>query len=99
MKLPASILNKVKNYPVFFQKVWLACCRIPRGKTVTYSQLATSIGHPKAQRAVGQALSKNPFAPTIPCHRVVASNGTIGGYSGKGGIKAKTKLLKKERNG
>jgi methylated-DNA-[protein]-cysteine S-methyltransferase len=99
VKLPSAVLNKIKTYPDFYQKVWLGCSRIPRGKTVTYSQLAAAIGHPGAQRAVGRALAKNPFAPTVPCHRVVAANGKIGGYSGPGGIKAKSRLLKRERNG
>jgi methylated-DNA-[protein]-cysteine S-methyltransferase len=97
--LPSAIAKKIKKYPAFFQKVWLACFRIPVGKTMTYSELAKKIGHPGAQRAVGSALAKNPFAPLIPCHRVIAASGKMGGYSGRGGIKTKIKLLEKEKNG
>ncbi|NUN11159.1 MGMT family protein [Candidatus Micrarchaeota archaeon] len=80
----------------FQQKVLIACSEIPKGETRTYSQIAVSIGKPKAVRAVGTALARNPFAPKIPCHRVVAKNG-LGGYSGKGGLATKKRLLKKEK--
>lgn len=89
-------LKKIKQYPKFHQKVWLECARIPRGKTVSYGQLAKNVGCPKGARAVAQALARNPFAPEVPCHRVIKSDGTIGGFSGSGGIKAKLKLLRKE---
>jgi O-6-methylguanine DNA methyltransferase len=62
----------------------------------TYGWIARAIGKPGAARAVGTALAKNPFAPTIPCHRVVRSDGGSGGYSAKGGLKKKVLLLKKE---
>lgn len=80
----------------FQKKVWTAIARIPRGKTATYTELAKSIGKPKAVRAVGNAVGANPMAPMIPCHRVVRSDGTLGGYSGVGGVKTKRALLKKE---
>ncbi len=80
----------------FQKKVWKALCKIPKGKTVTYAELAQKIGKPKAVRAVGTAVGKNPFAPEVPCHRVVRSDGTLGGYSGKGGVATKIKLLKTE---
>ena len=58
--------------------------------------MAKSIGKPLAVRAVANAIGKNPLAPQIPCHRVIRSDGSLGGYSGKGGIKTKRLLLKKE---
>ncbi|MBI5596291.1 MAG: MGMT family protein [Elusimicrobia bacterium] len=95
MNLPKSIRDEMKGYPEFQRKVWLACASIPRGETRTYGWVAKKIGKPGAARAVGQALGKNPFAPTVPCHRVVASTG-LGGFSAKGGTAAKARLLKKE---
>lgn len=83
------------KYTDFQKRVFKAILNIPKGQAWTYGQVARKIGKPGASRAVGQALSKNMDAPIIPCHRVVASNG-LGGYSAKGGIKAKIKLLKKE---
>jgi methylated-DNA-[protein]-cysteine S-methyltransferase len=80
----------------FQLKVWSYLRKIPRGTTRTYSQVAKGIGKPLAVRAVANAIGKNPYAPRIPCHRVIRSDGSLGGYSGKGGIKAKKMLLKKE---
>ena len=85
------------NKPTQFQKdVWEAIDKIPFGETRTYKELASSIGHPKAYRAVANACGKNPNPVSTPCHRVISSDGTIGGYSGKGGIKKKKALLKRE---
>ena len=70
--------------------------KIPKGKVKTYKEVAIGIKMPKSARAVANACGKNPYAPKIPCHRVISSNGTLGGFSGIGGIKAKKKLLKKE---
>ena len=80
----------------FQLKVWNYLMKIPRGKVKTYSEVAKSIGKPLAVRAVANAIGKNPLAPQIPCHRVIRSDGSLGGYSGKGGIKTKRLLLKKE---
>ena len=80
----------------FQLKVWNYLKKIPRGKVKTYSDVAKSIGKPLAVRAVANAIGKNPLAPQIPCHRVIRSDGSLGGYSGKGGIKTKRLLLKKE---
>ena len=80
----------------FQNDVWEAIDKIPFGETRTYKELASSIGHPKAYRAVANACGKNPNPVSTPCHRVISSDGTIGGYSGKGGIKKKKALLKKE---
>ena len=80
----------------FQLKVWKYLKKIPRGRVKTYTQVAKGIGKPLAVRAVANAIGKNPYAPSIPCHRVIRSDGSLGGYSGKGGIKAKKLLLKKE---
>ena len=77
-------------------KVWNAISKIPKGKVKTYKELARSIRKPKASRAVANACGKNPFPMKIPCHRVIRSDGRLGGYSGKGGIKTKSKLLRNE---
>ena len=77
-------------------KVWNAISKIPKGKVKTYKELARSISKPKASRAVANACGKNPFPIKIPCHRVIRSDGRLGGYSGKGGIKTKRKLLRSE---
>ena len=80
----------------FQLKVWEYLKKIPRGSVKTYSQVAKGIGKPLSVRAVANAISKNPYPPKIPCHRVIRSDGTLGGYSGKGGIKTKKLLLKRE---
>ena len=95
MRLPKKVLSDMKAYPEFQRKVWLACASIPKGETRTYGWVARKVGKPGAARAVGQALGKNPFAPTVPCHRVVAASG-LGGFSAKGGVAAKARLLRKE---
>jgi len=77
-------------------KVWKYLKKIPKGKLKTYSEVAKAIGKPKATRAVANAIGKNPYPIKIPCHRVVRLDGSLGGYSGKGGIKTKRNLLKKE---
>ena len=84
------------NGTKFQLKVWTYLKKIPRGSVKTYTQVAKSIGRPLAVRAVANAIGKNPFAPKIPCHRVIRSDGSLGGYSGKGGIKTKKLLLKRE---
>lgn len=76
--------------------VWKELLKIKKGTVITYSELARRVGHPRAVRAVANAVGKNPFAPDVPCHRVVRSDGALGGYSAKGGIKTKQELLKKE---
>ena len=71
--------------------------KIPAGKTKTYKEIATIIGHPKAARAVGNACKRNPYPINIPCHRVTKSDGSLGGYSAPGGINKKKQLLKFEK--
>ena len=81
----------------FQQKVWQYLKKIPRGKVKTYKQVAIAIKSPKSARAVANACGKNPYAPKIPCHRVIRSDGGLGGYSGRGGIKTKLRLLRSEK--
>lgn len=78
----------------FSAKVFKRIRRIPAGHVSTYVLVARAIGHPGAARAVGNALNKNPYAPKIPCHRVVKSNGEVGDYAF--GAKKKSKLLQEE---
>ncbi|MDI6736773.1 MAG: methylated-DNA--[protein]-cysteine S-methyltransferase [bacterium] len=78
----------------FEKNVWKATQTIPYGEVKTYQFIAKAIGNPKALRAVGQALKKNPLPIIIPCHRVIQSNGKSGGFSG--GVKFKEKLLRIE---
>ena len=80
----------------FLKKGWSEIDKIPYGKTVTYKDIAKKIGRPNASRAVANACGKNPTPITRPCHRVICSNGDIGGYSAPGGTEAKRRLLKKE---
>ena len=81
----------------FQLKVWKYLKTIPKGRIKTYKQVAIGIKSPKSARAVANACAKNPYAPKIPCHRVIKSDGTLGGYSGRGGIKQKLKLLRSEK--
>ena len=81
----------------FQVKVWNFLKKIPRGKVKTYQDVAKAIGKPKAFRAVANAIGKNPYPPKIPCHRVIRSDGSLGGYSGKGGIMQKKRLLSSEK--
>lgn len=74
--------------------VYDAVRRIPIGETRSYGWVAREIGRPKAARAVGNALNKNPFAPEVPCHRVIRGDGTIGGFGG--GIAKKKEFLARE---
>ena len=75
-------------------KVWKEIKKIPKGKVKTYKELAKAIEKPNASRAVANACGKNPYPVIIPCHRVIRSDGKMGGYSGKGGTKMKKNLLK-----
>lgn len=77
----------------FNQRVWKVCSKIPRGKVTTYKEIAKKL-KTKAYRAVGNALHANPYAPEVPCHRVVNSSGSLGGFAS--GPKKKIKILKSE---
>src|SRR3989344_1431189 len=84
------------NQKSFKQKVYKYCKKIPKGKVATYGQLAKLAGKLKAARAVGTYMRMNPDAPATPCHRVVAVDGSLTGYSGKDGIVGKRKMLLQE---
>ena len=79
----------------FFSAAWNACRSIPAGETRSYAWLAVEAGSPLAMRAAGQAMARNRFSLIIPCHRVIASDGGLGGYGG-GGLGVKAKLLQME---
>ena len=78
----------------FQSQCYKALKQIPSGKVISYSGLAEMVGRPKAHRAVGNAMNNNPFAPEVPCHRVVKSNGDLGGFSS--GSRVKIKRLQEE---
>lgn len=75
----------------FHQKVWALTARIPAGTVVTYGDIANALGNPRSCRAVGGALGRNPYAPGVPCHRVVGSDGTLTGFAG--GVPKKHAML------
>ena len=90
-------INKRKCFGTKFQlAVWTEIAKITPGTTKTYSEIANLLGKPKSARAVANACGKNPYPGPIPCHRVIRSDGSLGGYSGLGGIKTKQKLLERE---
>ena len=78
----------------FQKKVWESLLLIPKGEVRSYAWVAKKVGSPKAVRAVGNALNKNPFAPMVPCHRVIKSDGSLGGFAH--GSARKLQILKKE---
>lgn len=82
--------------PPFNARVYELARRIPPGKTMTYGEMAAALGEPGAARAVGQALGHNPFAPVVPCHRILAANGRPGGFSAGGGALTKLRMLQIE---
>jgi methylated-DNA-[protein]-cysteine S-methyltransferase len=80
----------------FDRDVYEAARAVPPGTTVTYGDIAKRIGEPHAAQAVGQALGRNPFAPIVPCHRIVAADGTMHGFSAGGGVTTKLRMLEIE---
>jgi methylated-DNA-[protein]-cysteine S-methyltransferase len=87
-------LKSVRDGTKFQHKVWAAIEKIPFGKARSYGEIAAQIGHPRAARAVGAACGANPLPLFVPCHRVLASDGRLGGFSG--GLDVKRKLLRFE---
>ena len=81
----------------FQLKVWEEIKKIPKGSVKTYKEIACILGKPNSSRAVANACAKNPLIVEIPCHRVIRSDGSLGGYSGRGGIKTKLRLLRSEK--
>ncbi|MGQ0443976.1 MAG: methylated-DNA--[protein]-cysteine S-methyltransferase [Beijerinckiaceae bacterium] len=92
------VLLDMDPVPPFHRRVYEAARCIPRGATMTYGALAAKAGAAGSARAVGQALARNPFAIVVPCHRVVAAGGGIGGFSANGGVVTKSRLLAIEGN-
>ena len=87
----------ISGLPPFSAKILKTCRKIKPGKTLSYSQLAKAAGSPKAARAAGRALAKNPMPLIIPCHRIIGQNGKLTGFSAAGGIKTKQKMLALEK--
>lgn len=89
----------MEQVPPFHRRVYEMARGIAPGQTVSYGDLASRLGQPGAARAVGQALGRNPFALVVPCHRVLAADGRMGGFSANGGVTTKLRLLSIERDG
>ncbi|MFO7810867.1 MAG: MGMT family protein [Candidatus Delongbacteria bacterium] len=81
----------------FGEKVYMTAMSIPYGKTVSYGAIASYLGNEKASRAVGNALKRNPVAPVVPCHRVIAKDKDLCGFSATGGLKLKQKIIELEK--
>jgi methylated-DNA-[protein]-cysteine S-methyltransferase len=104
-ELSEYLLGKRRDFDItldivgtdFQKKVWVELCKIPYGKTVSYKYIANGVNDPNACRAVGSANGKNPLSIIVPCHRVIASDGTLGGYFG--GLDVKKRLLALEQGG
>jgi methylated-DNA-[protein]-cysteine S-methyltransferase len=88
-----SVELDTDGVPPFNQRVYEVARTIPPGSTLTYGEIATRLGEPREARAVGQALGQNPFPIVVPCHRVLAAGGRLGGFSATGGVKTKLRLL------
>jgi methylated-DNA-[protein]-cysteine S-methyltransferase len=88
-----SVPVDLRHVTSFQRSVLEAAQSVPRGQVATYGDIGRSIGKPGAARAVGQALGSNPVPIVVPCHRVLASDGSLGGYSGRGGLRTKRRLL------
>ncbi len=89
----SALVLDMRGVPEFHQRVYALALQIAPGQTLTYGELAARLGEPGAARAVGQALGRNPFAPVVPCHRVLAAGDKPGGFSAAGGIRTKLRLL------
>jgi methylated-DNA-[protein]-cysteine S-methyltransferase len=87
----------MSGVPEFNQRVYEVTRAIAPGRTLTYGEVASRIGEPGAARAVGQALGHNPFAPVVPCHRVLAARSGPGGFSAEGGVATKLRMLQIEK--
>lgn len=93
----SNVVLDMEGVPPFHQRVYALARRLLPGDTVTYGEMARQLSDPGAARAVGQALGSNPFAPVVPCHRVLAADGRAGGFSANGGVTTKLRLLLIER--
>jgi methylated-DNA-[protein]-cysteine S-methyltransferase len=81
------------DVPPFHQEVYQVARELEPGQTMTYGEIAARLGDPRASREVGQALGQNPFPLIVPCHRVLAAGGKLGGFSARGGVTTKLRLL------
>jgi len=93
----ADLPLDMEGVPPFHRRVYEATRAIPPGRTLTYGEVARQLGEPGAARAVGQALGHNPFAPVVPCHRVLAAGSGAGGFSATGGVATKLRMLQIEK--
>jgi methylated-DNA-[protein]-cysteine S-methyltransferase len=87
----------LRGVPELHARIYDVVRRIPCGSTLSYGQVAEKLGDRQLARAVGQAMARNPFAPVVPCHRVLGANGQPGGFSARGGLRTKLQLLTIER--
>lgn len=93
----ADLALDFEDVPAFHRRVYEFVRSIGPGRTITYGEVAARLGEPGAARAVGQALGENPFAPVVPCHRVLAVGGRSGGFSAGGGVTTKLRMLENEK--
>lgn len=89
----SAVTLDMRRVPPFHRRVYEVARTIPPGSTLSYGEIAARLGGFEAARAVGQALGRNPFPIIVPCHRVVAARGQIGGFSAPGGVTTKLRLL------
>jgi methylated-DNA-[protein]-cysteine S-methyltransferase len=89
----SSVALDLEGVPDFDRRVYEIARRVPPGATTTYGAIAGTLGEPGSARAVGQALGRNPFPIVVPCHRVLATGGRLGGFSAGGGVSTKLKML------
>ena len=89
----SAVALDMDRVPSFDRRVYDVARTIPPGATLSYGEIATRLGEPGAARAVGRALGQNPFAIVVPCHRVVAAGGKLGGFSANGGVTTKLRLV------
>jgi methylated-DNA-[protein]-cysteine S-methyltransferase len=87
----------LRDVEPFEARVYAVARTIPFGETLSYGQIATRLGDPRQAREVGQALGRNPFPLVVPCHRVIGAGGKLGGFSARGGVNTKQRLLEIEK--
>jgi methylated-DNA-[protein]-cysteine S-methyltransferase len=92
-----AVALDLEGVPAFHRRVYEVARTIPPGTTLSYGEVAARMGAPGAARDVGQALGQNPFAIIVPCHRVLAATGKVGGFSARGGVRTKLRLISSER--
>src|SRR6266851_7022964 len=93
----STVRVDMERVPAFERRVYEVARTIAAGQTLTYGEIATRLGEPGMAREVGQALARNPFPIIVPCHRVLAAGGKLGGFSASGGVATKQRLLSIER--